>query len=78
MLNGKLFRLRIDTTGLGEVDGRRVAIEIPAEATIKVISEPRHGETMMDVLWDGHVVSVFAVDLEQRGTEIGQKPISMY
>ena len=29
----------------------------------------------MDVLWDGRVVMMFAIDVEERGTELAEKPI---
>jgi len=53
--------------------GKRVAVTVPAGQTIKVISGPRHGDRMMDVLWDGRVVMMFAIDVEERGTEVMEK-----
>ena len=75
MLAGKRFRLETETSAVETVDGKRVAIMIPAQAIIKVISDQRHGETMMDVLWDGRTVSMFPVDVEERGTELAGKAI---
>jgi len=73
MLSGKRFKLGTSTIAVETVDGKRVAVTVPAEATIKVISGPRHGDRMIDVLWDGRVVMMFAVDVEERGTEVTDK-----
>jgi hypothetical protein len=70
MLTGKRFRLEISTTAVEIVSGKRVAVRIPAGEAVKVVSGPRHGDRMMDVLWDGRVVMIFAVDVEERGTEV--------
>jgi hypothetical protein len=69
MLSGKRFRLGTFTMAVDLVDSKRVAVTIPGEAIIKVISGPRHGERMIDVLCDGRVVMMFAIDVEERGTE---------
>ena len=75
MLTGKRFKLEISTMAVESVDGKRVAVTVPAGETIKVVSGPRHGDRMMDVLWDGRVVMMFAVDVEERGTEVLAKGI---
>ena len=46
------------------------AIAIPPGAIIKVVSGPTPGDRMVDVLWDGKTVEMFAVDVDVRGTEI--------
>lgn len=74
MLTGKRFKLETPTMAVGTLDGKRVAVTVPAGETIKVISGPRHGDRMMDVLWDGRVIMMFAVDVEERGTEVAGKP----
>jgi len=33
-------------------------------------SRPQHSDRLIDVLWDGRVVQMFAVDLDARGTEV--------
>jgi hypothetical protein len=75
MLTGKRFRLEIQTMAIDTVEGKRLAVTIPAGEIIKVISGPRHGERMMDVLWDGRVVQMFAADVSERGTEIAEKAV---
>jgi hypothetical protein len=77
MLSGKRFKLEISTVGVEIVSGKRVAVTVPAGDTIKVVSGPRHTDAMMDVLWEGRVVMLFAIDVEERGTEIAEKGFSM-
>jgi hypothetical protein len=70
MLTGKRFRLETSTMAVETVEGKHVAVTVPSADIIKVISGPRHGDRMMDVLWDGRVVMMFAIDVENRGTEV--------
>ena len=71
MLTGKRFKLVKPTLAIDVIDGKRCAITIPAEATIKVISGPSgHGDQMLHVLWEGRTVVMFAVDVQERGTGI--------
>jgi hypothetical protein len=77
MLSGKRFKLGTPTMAVDTVDGKRAAVTVPvpAEATINVISSPRHGDRMMDVPWDGRVVMMFAINVEERGTAVAEKGV---
>jgi hypothetical protein len=70
MLTGKRVQLRTETVAIDEVNGKRVAVTVPSGAVIKVVSGSQHTDSIIDVLWDGRVVKMFAVDIEARGTEI--------
>ena len=71
MLAGKKFKLEQNTLALGTLDGNRRAIIIPAGAIIKVVSGPAgDGNQMLDVLWQRRILTVFALDVDVRGTEI--------
>jgi hypothetical protein len=70
MLTGEKIQLRTETVAIDEVNGKRVAVTIASGATIKVVSGPQHTDRLIDVLWDGRVVQMFAVDVEARGIEI--------
>jgi hypothetical protein len=78
MLSGKRLKLGIETMAVDTVDGKRMAVTVPAEAIIKVVSGPRHGDRMMDVLWEGRVVQMFAVDVEERGTEVMERSVRTF
>jgi len=70
MLTGKQFKLSTATVAIDSSEGKRVAITIPADTTVKVVSGPTTGDRMVDALWDGRVVVMFAIDLRERGTDV--------
>jgi hypothetical protein len=71
MLTGKRFKLENPTMALDVVDGRRVAVTIPTGSTIKVVSGPTaEGDRLVDVVWEGRTIAMFAYDVSVRGTEI--------
>jgi len=52
-------------------DGKRECLYIPAEAIVKIVSGPTSaGDRMVDVLWDGKIVTMFAIDVDVRGAEV--------
>ena len=73
MLTSKQFRMDTPIAAIDAVEGKRIAIIVPAGAAIKVISPPREADNMIDVLWEGRIVTMFAIDVEERGTEIEVK-----
>ena len=70
MLTGKRFELCRPTIAIDTVEGKRLAVTVPAGVIIKVVSGPRHGDRMVDVLWEGRLVVMFEVDVNVRGAEI--------
>jgi len=68
-VHGKYFRLN-HTTIAAILAGDKVhAVLVPTDAIIQVV-DLNKGTGMVDVLWDGRTVEMFAVDVEKRGTEI--------
>ena len=64
------FKLDKTTLAIGEMNGKRVAVTIPAGDTVKLIADPSAaGNEMVDVLWEGRTVAMYALDLKQRGIE---------
>jgi len=52
---------------LDVVDGKRVAITVPTGAVIRVVSGPTgEGDRLVDVVWEGHTVTMFAFDVTDR------------
>src|SRR6185295_6527649 len=70
MLTGQRFKLRKSALAIEIVNGTRFQITIPTRTILKVIAGPIEGDPMVDVLWEGKRVGMFAVDLITRGTEI--------
>jgi hypothetical protein len=76
MLTGKRFKLEHSTLALDVRQGKRTAVTIPAGAILKVVSGTSDGERTVDILWEGRVVAMFAVDVDVRGTEIVEQSAS--
>jgi len=70
MLTGKQFELNTPTVAIDTVEGKHVAAVVPAGSVIKVASGPTPGDRMVDVLWEGRMVMMFAIDVDVRGTEV--------
>ena len=77
VLSGKRFRLKVPTLGLALIDAKRVAVPVPADSivTVSTGSSPRDMR-MVDVLWEGQTVVMFAEDVQKRGEEITTKATS--
>jgi hypothetical protein len=75
MLTGRRFKLETTTLVIGEANGKRVAVEIPAGGVVQgsCCAPPRDGDRMIDVLWEGRTLVMFAIDLERRGTEVSEE-----
>ena len=69
MLTGRVLQLKSSILGIYSVDRQRTAVLIPEGSAVKVISEPNAEDRMVDILWDGRVIAVFAVDIINRGEE---------
>jgi hypothetical protein len=71
VLTGKKFKLERPTLAIDGVNGKRQTSFLPAGAIIKVVSGPTSdGDRMVDVLWDGKIFTMFAVDVNVRGNEV--------
>jgi hypothetical protein len=69
MLTGKPFRLQRATLSMDCRTARPALITIPAHAVLRTVSA-RTADGLVDVLWEGRRLSMFAVDIERRGIEI--------
>jgi hypothetical protein len=46
------------------VNGKRVAVTIPAGDIVELVANPSpKNEEMVDVLWEGRTVAMYAIDL---------------
>lgn len=74
MLAGKRLRLKVPTIALALIDHKRVALRIPADSILTVSSGSRAQDMrMVDVLWEGQTVEMFAEDVQKRGEEIATR-----
>jgi len=70
MRAGTRFRLSTSTLTVGSTPRGRVAVTIPAGEIVKVAAEPHAEDCMVNVLYNGRLLSMFVVDLESRGEEL--------
>jgi hypothetical protein len=62
--------LQKPTQAVDVIDVERSAVTIPVGAIIEVTADPTDGDGLVDVLWEGRTVVMFATDLNVRGAEI--------
>ena len=71
MLTGRSFLLTTDVLGVQKIDGKFVAVTIPAKAVIRVTSGPTPTDSrLVEVVWDGDELLMFAEDVQNRGREV--------
>jgi hypothetical protein len=71
VFRGKQFRITAETLAIQEIDGKRIAVKIPADAVIRVTGGPTPGDSrMIDVEWNGNPLVMFAEDVRRRGEEV--------
>ena len=69
MLSGK-------TLALDVVHGHRRTFAIPAGEIVKVVSgASSERDRMVDVLWQGRVLTMFTLDVEARRTEVAEPEV---
>jgi hypothetical protein len=62
----RCYRLSSETLGISDKEGHPSMVMLPEGATITIL-DARVGSRMIDVLWDGKSVMIFAQDLDERG-----------
>jgi len=75
MFTGRRYLLGKATLAIELVDGERKLHTVPAEAVIEVLAGPadRRHAALVKVLWNGKIVSMFAVDVDTRGMLLAGK-----
>ena len=63
------FKLDKTTLAIGNANGKRVGVTIPAGDIVKLIADPSPGNKMVDVLWEDRTVAMYAIDLKWRGIQ---------
>ena len=68
-----LYRLGIPTIGVLNDNGKRVTVTVPADALLEVTME-NGADGTVDVVWNDQCISMFAIDLQERGHIVRQGP----
>ena len=69
-IKGTVVRLTAGILGIYDGEGQRTAIMMPEGATVRVVSGQVADSRMVDVIWEGRTLAVFAEDLSERGKEV--------
>jgi len=72
MLTGRRFKLEIATLAANDVNGKLVLTTIPAGDIVKVVADLSDGSRMVEVLWKGRTLLMFAGDLKRRAIEVNE------
>jgi hypothetical protein len=68
MTIGETYLIRTALLGIHSVDGTRIPVMIPVGASVILELGPLDGTRMVDIKWEGKTVTIFTVDLRERGT----------
>jgi hypothetical protein len=68
MTLGERYRIKTALLGIHSVDGMRTPVMIPGGASVVLELGPLDGTRMVDIKWEGKTVTIFTVDLRERGT----------
>jgi len=71
---GQRFRLKTATVATAVIDGKETVFRIPADAELVVIEtlcvDSQDLSPRVKVEWNGQVVTMFAVDIEDHGEPV--------
>ena len=70
MKTKNLRQLTASVLGIDSVNGQRTAVMIPEGATVELVAASSADARMVDVLWNGRTLAVFAEDLFERGRDV--------
>jgi len=70
MVTDKWFKLTKPTVALDLVGTKRAAVLVPEGAALKAKAVSTDASGMIDVLWEGRTVAMFAIDLNERALEV--------
>ena len=78
-MTGQRFRLKTATIAVRNGPEKRTAVQLPEGAQIVVLGHIQHdgdldGNRQVNVEWDGTVVSMFLVDIHEKGEPMPPAP----
>ena len=69
-MTGQRYRLNTPTLAILTLDGQNLPVTVPMGSIVQVKNGPLDGDRLIDVVWDGRTVSMFTIDLRDRGEQI--------
>jgi len=69
-MTGQRYRLTTPTLAIMSLDGQNLPVTVPMGSIVQVKDGPLDGDRLIDVVWDGRTVSMFTIDLRDRGERV--------
>ena len=64
------YRLKTCTLAILDQDGQKIPMRIPTGSTVEIIEQDINGNRLVDVKWEGKKVTMFTIDLRERGEAV--------
>lgn len=75
MFTGKRFCLKAPTLAVDHSGSKPLAVAVPKNTVIEVIAGPSETDPMIRVRWEKRMLTMFALDIQERGEEVKNKSI---
>ena len=72
MYTGRRFRLNTPTLGVDSSSKKPQAVLIPAGSVIQILKGPSDTDPMVSVQWESMTLTMFVLDVRERGQEISE------
>ena len=66
MRKNRSYRIKTPTMAISAQDGTRTTFMVPVNAIVSISEDPREGDRLIDVIWNGEPFLMFTQDLRQR------------
>ena len=66
MRKHRSYRIKTPTMAISAQDGTRATFMVPVNAIVSISEDPREGDRLIDVIWNGEPFLMFTQDLRQR------------
>jgi hypothetical protein len=70
MKKNRNYRITSPTMAFASSNGDRTPTLVPVNAIVAISEDPREGDRLIDVVWNGKEYVMFTQDLRQRGERI--------
>ena len=74
MSKSRQYRIKSPTMAILSSEAERTWATVPVGAIVSISEDPREGDRLIDVIWNGKRYVMFAQDLRDRGEPVDQGP----
>jgi len=66
MRKNRSYRIKTPTMAISAQDGTRATFMVPVNSIVSISEDPREGDRLIDVVWNGEPFLMFTQDVRQR------------